>query len=290
MSFHKILCPVDFSAGSTNALRAAARLAVRDHAELVVVHVAVTPALIYASETPLPAELLTEQLDAGDAKLAEAVTEARALGVANVSALLERGTAWDQIVATLADPTFDLCVIGTHGRTGIARVALGSVAEQVVRHAPCSVLTVRSELAPVRHVLCPVDFSPSAARASELAVHLVEPHGTLTLLHVLDLPVAASGEVHDPGLAAALGPDSSRELAEWRDRLAARTDVTIELRTRLGYPGAQILHELEHDATIDLVALGSHGRTGLGRVLLGSVAEKITRHAHCAVLVAHLRG
>jgi len=292
MSFRKILCPIDFSAGSTHALRAASRVAVRDRAELVLLNVAATPAMIYAAEAALPADLLAGQLDNGSDRLAAAVTEARALGVTAVSALLERGTAWDQIVATLADPTFDLCVVGTHGRTGLARVALGSVAEQVVRHSPCPVLTVRSdECGPLfRHILCPVDFSPSAARAAELAVHLVEPRGTLTLLHVLDLPVAAAGEVHDPALAAALGPDSSRHLGEWRDRLRAGTDVTIELRSRLGYPGAQILHELEQDATIDLVALGSHGRTGVGRALLGSVAEKVTRHARCAVLVAHVRG
>jgi nucleotide-binding universal stress UspA family protein len=72
-------------------------------------------------------------------------------------------------------------------------------------------------------------------------------------------------------------------------RIQAATRVTVNARSRIGYPGAQTLRVLEDDRTIDLVVMGSHGRTGIARALLGSVAEKIVRHARCAVLVARSR-
>ena len=68
-----------------------------------------------------------------------------------------------------------------------------------------------------------------------------------------------------------------------------KTGVSIEARSRIGYPGAQTLAALEDDPTIDLVVMGSHGRTGIKRALLGSVAEKVVRHAPCSVLVARDR-
>jgi nucleotide-binding universal stress UspA family protein len=65
--------------------------------------------------------------------------------------------------------------------------------------------------------------------------------------------------------------------------------VPVTTRTRIGTPGAQILAVLDDDRTFDLVVMGSHGRTGLRRVLLGSVAEKVVRHAGCPVVVARTR-
>ena len=65
--------------------------------------------------------------------------------------------------------------------------------------------------------------------------------------------------------------------------------MPVVTRSRIGSPGAQILAVLDDDRTFDLVVMGSHGRTGLRRALLGSVAEKVVRHAHCPVVVAHTR-
>jgi nucleotide-binding universal stress UspA family protein len=72
-------------------------------------------------------------------------------------------------------------------------------------------------------------------------------------------------------------------------RLARELPARVTTRARVGSAGAQTLAALDEDATVDLVVTGSHGRTGLRRVLLGSVAEKIVRHAKCPVLVARKR-
>jgi nucleotide-binding universal stress UspA family protein len=78
-------------------------------------------------------------------------------------------------------------------------------------------------------------------------------------------------------------------LSHWATDLEAKVEVPINTRSRVGNPGAQALAMLDDDPSFDLVVTGTHGRTGLKRALLGSVAERIVRHAPCPVLVARRR-
>jgi nucleotide-binding universal stress UspA family protein len=220
------------------------------------------------------------------------VKQATAAGATKVSAKLVTGVPWVSLVELLEKQAFDLCVMATHGRTGLARVMLGSVAEKVVRHAPCSVLAVRpdSEPKPFTHVLVPTDFSESASNALDLAATLVRPGGAgITILHVIEVPVAYSGEISVTDFARDLDTRSTQALDSAAARVKGRVSVPVETRSRIGYPGAQTLGALEDDPSVDLVVMGSHGRTGIMRVLLGSVAEKIVRHAKCPVLVTRKR-
>ncbi|MBX3160945.1 MAG: universal stress protein [Deltaproteobacteria bacterium] len=285
MAFTKILCPIDFSAGSKQALRAATGLARTTGAELLVVHAWHIPAIAFAPEAPLSPAVVQGLVDESQRALDAAVADALAGGAQRVRGKLRSGVPWRCIVDELEAEASDVCVIGTHGRTGLARVLLGSVATQVVRHAPCAVLVVRpdGESAPFRHALVPTDFSPSAVHALDLATALVAPGGAITLLHVIEVPVSYAGEV----TIADFARDLDQRAAAAVEREAARiAGPTVAVRTRIGYPGAQTLAALDDDRTIDLVVMGSHGRTGIARALLGSVAEKVVRHARCPVLVA----
>ncbi|HET9993679.1 MAG TPA: universal stress protein, partial [Kofleriaceae bacterium] len=269
---------------------AAATLAAAFEAELVILHVVSVPALAYTSELVVAALPPEELLEAARKPLAAAAVEAQADGAPRVTTRLETGPVADVIADALADPSFDLCVLGATGRTGLARVLLGSIAEKVVRHAACSTLTVRpdAQFALPRHVLCPVDFSPSSAHAAEIAANLVRAGGAITLLHVLELPVRYNGELPDEDTARSFAPHAASHLDEWAALLRPRcTDIRIH--SRVGNPGAQILGAIDRDHTVDLVCIGSHGRTGLRRMLLGSIAEKVVRHARCSVLVARAR-
>ena len=69
-------------------------------------------------------------------------------------------------------------------------------------------------------------------------------------------------------------------------RFKRMSNVSITARSRVGYAGAQTLEVIDDDPSIDLVVMGSHGRTGIKRAIMGSVAEKVVRHARCPVLVA----
>lgn len=292
MTFKKILCPIDFSPGSQQAMRTAIRIANEDGAELVLFHSWHIPAMAFVGDAAFP-PLLSENL-AEDARrgLDDAEREATLAGAKRVTTKLAHGLPWEQIVEVLEREPFDLAVIGTHGRTGLSRILLGSVAEKVVRHAPCSVLAVHphDEPRPYSHVLCPVDFTPSSRHALDLATSLVRPGGAgITLLHVLEIPVAYSGPITIADFARDLDGRAARELDRWAARAREQVTVPVETQTRVGYAGAQALSEIDGDRTVDLVVVGSHGRTGIKRALLGSVAEKIVRHAKCPVLVARER-
>ncbi len=293
MSTKKVLCPVDFSAGSQRAMQVAVRLAGELDAELVLVHAWYVPASVFPSEEPLLPRLLQSVSDEAARGLDDAVREATALGARRVTWKLLHGVPWRAIVDALDDdPAFDLAVIGTHGRTGLSRFLLGSVAEKVVRHAPCSVLAVRpdGEVRPFAHVMVPVDFSAAARHAIDRAVELVQPDGAgITLLHVIEAPVSYTGELPDPGLLRELDRRGAEHLERTATELQSRVTVPVTARRRVGWPGAEILAALDHDPTIDVIVMGSHGRTGIKRVLLGSVAEKVVRHARCPVLVARRR-
>jgi nucleotide-binding universal stress UspA family protein len=150
------------------------------------------------------------------------------------------------------------------------------------------VLTIRpqSHPLPFSHVLCPVDLSRPSHAAMSLAAELAQPGGAgITLLHVLEAPVSFGGELK-PDFHRELDARAAALLDRWTAELKTKVDAPVTQLTRLGRPGAQVLAVLEHDPTFDLVAMGSHGYTGAARLLLGSVAEKVVRHARCPVLVA----
>lgn len=293
MRFKKILCPIDFSPGSQHAMRVAVRIAGQADAQLVLLHAWYLPALAYGGEYPVAPESVETLCEDDERGLEAAAREAAELGARRVTTKFVTGTPWEQIIDTLAgDAAFDLAILGTHGRTGVGRFLLGSVTEKVVRHAACPVLVVRDrgEVTPFGHVLCPIDFSETSRGAVEFAAELAAPGGAgITLLHVVELPVSYAGEPPLAGFVGDLDKHAAQLLEQWAAELRAKVTVPVATRSRIGSPGGQTLAVLDDDPTFDLVVMGSHGRTGLRRVLLGSVAEKVVRHAGCPVLVARPR-
>lgn len=137
-----ILVPTDFSEHSDLAYRFACMLARDTGAHIIALHVVVPPMIVYGEGVvpPVPADYpreLEEKLAALESPTPNVTTEH----------LLIEGNAADTILRTARDHHCDLIVIGTHGRTGLSRVLIGSVAEQVIRKAPCPVLTVKTPLA-----------------------------------------------------------------------------------------------------------------------------------------------
>lgn len=145
MTWKKILCPVDFSPGARHALETAVSMAIPSGAELVVAHVWQPPTYFMGEGVALTADLIQGLVDDAEASVAQWKADAEKLGARSVTSVFLTGTPWHEIVeATKRDPAIDLIVMGTHGRTGLKHVLLGSVAEKVVRHAPVPVLVVRS--------------------------------------------------------------------------------------------------------------------------------------------------
>ena len=143
MLFQKILCPVDFSEPSQFALRTAAQLAIDCGEELVVAHAWQSPLHPEYSELILQNEILVSVKQKEEDALAASKRDVETLGLERVRTKLLYGIPWDAIVRESCAESYDVVVIGTHGRTGLKHVLLGSVAERVARHAGCPVLLVR---------------------------------------------------------------------------------------------------------------------------------------------------
>jgi nucleotide-binding universal stress UspA family protein len=198
-----------------------------------------------------------------------------------------------QIVRTARSMDASLIVMGTHGRGGIARIFMGSVAEKVVRTAPCPVLTtnaaLRASARGFRRILVPTDFSAPSDAALDCARRLAAGFGgSIHLLHVLG-DVSASG-VTGSELFVTDAPEArNMRLIDARDRLKHRltADDRVTLRATseviFGSP-AQIIVDYAADNQYDLIVMGTHGRTGMAHLLIGSVAERVVRTAGCPVL------
>jgi len=142
--FSKILLPTDFSDCSSEAARAARRLAERFKAGLLVLHVLDEPAALdpmFRGEAPL--ELLRDRMEQYAREGMEAFLAAHFQGLPEVTSRIASGVPHREILREARETGADLIVIGTHGRTGVEHVIFGSTAERVVRMAPCPVLTVR---------------------------------------------------------------------------------------------------------------------------------------------------
>ncbi|WP_305880183.1 ferredoxin Fer [Saliphagus sp. WLHSJ1] len=164
----------------------------------------------------------------------------------------------------------DVVVMGTHGRTGIGRFLLGSVAEQTLQESPIPVVTVHEDTVgdfEIDTVLVPTDGSQGAEAATEHAIDLVsEVGGTLHALHV------ASGGRETESLPT----DDVRERGE-------AAGVEVVTATRSGRPH-EVIAGYVAEAEIDVVVMGTHGRTGLRRYLLGSVTERTVRFSPVPVV------
>jgi universal stress protein A len=135
--FNRILCPLDFDEGSLNALRLAIQLAAQNKAELYLLHVC--PTVVIPLGGPVTAPIMAEQ--SARQRLEEIAS--RDLAGIRHELLVTTGDAPEKVINAQAGLAADLIVMGTHGRAGLSRLFLGSVAERVVREASCPVLTTR---------------------------------------------------------------------------------------------------------------------------------------------------
>lgn len=284
-TIRRLVCATDFSPQSHDALRVAARLA-HGGGELVIAHAQKSPAAVEV-ELPEAARIVSVDPAAEDRELAAARIDAARLGAERTIATRASGSPAEAIVELADESHADLVVTGSHGRTGAARLLLGSVAEAIVRRATCPVLVtrLRGDDTSFSHVLCAVDVGDASRRAARLAAELATADGArLTLLHVLEIVRTYVGNTF--ALPANIEQEHVASFERFVDELRAATPAQIDHRVRRGVPADCVLDMLDSDPTFDLVAMGTHRRTRLDRAVLGSAAKRVVRHAPCSVLVA----
>lgn len=277
----RILLATDFSDISDEAASQAQALAICDRATLGVCHVLPEPGSAHTESLAyLAGGVPTHAALAAGARqwLQSRAAALSAAGVARVETFLDEGDAYAAIVKRAEAFDADLLVVGSRGRTGIARMLLGSVAEKVVRDAPCPVFVARKSTS-IGPIVSGTDFSPAAAIGLRAAAVEAARAGTsLVAIHALELPL---GE-HAFAIDAAV-----RDATAQLDRLLAEATRGLQAKAAgevLMGDAASLLVQRAEELDARLVVISTHGRTGIARLLLGSVAEKVVRLAHTSVL------
>ena len=279
LTIRRLLFPTDFSEGSKQALPQAVFLAKTYEAELHIVHATEQCDATDAS-LPVAADTLAEWLSADSA------SDLDALSI--VQEHISADTPAEAICGYAATHDVDLAVMGTHGRRGTDRLIFGSVAEEVVREAPCPVLTVRKrdEDAPaqaVQQVLVPVDFSAFSEAAVRHARAIAATYDAeIHLLHVVEVPEHPPPHINpDEYPQPAVLDQAELDLEKLADEHVGHA-VTVAATG--GDPSDSILAYVDEHG-IDLVVTATKGRTGLDQLLIGSVAEQVLRQSPVPVFV-----
>lgn len=285
LQLRHILFPTDFSDRADDVMQHAAFAARVYGADLHILHVHESSSASDVDEAEFQA-----RLDAHARQLRDAGGEV----AVNVVTVVRNGEApAPEIIDYATEEGIDLIVIGTHGRRGVRRMFMGSVAEEVLRSAPCPVLTVRHDDAPLpqprppRRVLVPIDFSEFGIASLRAAKRFVDDGGEVVLVHAVEefVPPGVYGleypSYHD--LRADIDQHARREMEEMaRSELGDAVRYRIELQT--GYAPVAIV-EFADEIDADLVVMSTHGRSGIERMLLGSVAERVVRTSDRPVLI-----
>ncbi|HXT20615.1 MAG TPA: universal stress protein [Thermoanaerobaculia bacterium] len=285
-----VLVATDFSPTAEAAVQWGSELARARGGKLVLVH-AVDVHGPLTDFLPAPTDLDEQVRAAASSRLDEAAAAAREGGL-EVESRLEIGVASQAIIHAVGEIAPDLVVQGSRGLTpGLAHLLLGSTAQRIVQHSPRPVLTVhpgdRDRHAAIRHVLVPTDFSDDAQEAANAARTLFagEQGARLTLLHAYHLPVEYTAYGTIPTsipFHADVAAVADEKLAEASAALAAEGQA-VDAVAKEGYP-PEVIVDTARDLAVDLIAMGTHGRTGLRHLLLGSNAERVIEHAPCPVL------
>jgi len=283
VSISRILFATDFSPDSQKALTHALSLNAAYNSQLYILHV------LPSGVTPSSMNSRARELDLHRHEAERHVRELKNSGVLPRSGhtiLLESGGVWEVIAKVVQKHEIDLIVLSTHGREGIKKLMRGSVAEEVIRLAPCPVFTVGPHALPTRkdsrygRILCATDYSISSLRALGYAISIAKQcQGALTLLHVI-----TAGEEFPTG-------DMDSTVAQTRENLRVLFRPDAELPSSLDFMAVfgsapqSIVNTAEEEGA-ELIVMGVHGAPMLfaSTHLPWSTVHQVVSHARCPVL------
>ena len=280
--FDRILLPVDGSDTSQRAQQYAKLLAGAYDAEIHALFVLEEESVPDDGEASYDVDQVHSELRETADETLESAVEAYSDDEVEVVTSIVAGHPTDEILEYVAVEGMDLIVLGMHPRGRLSRFLRESVTEQVVQSAPVPVLTVRptdEESRPeINKILLGTDGSDSARQARTYAFDLATAFdGIVHALYVIESRFRASGALHD-----LLERESESVLRDTRVT-AAQAGLDVVPATREGKPEREIT-EYATKQGVDLIVLGTHGRTGLDRFVMGSVATSVVRSASQPVL------
>lgn len=281
-TIRRILVATDFSPGASTALQWAARLASQHGAELILAH---------AVEQDVTAEPTTgRSIDDVAHDLAVQSHVASTAGL-KVSMAWKVGEAHEAILAMADEHDADIIVLANRAHGTVARLFMGSTATQVVRHACQPVIAVPPEVEDsgggCRTILVATDFSQCAMRAASWARSIATCMDSPRRLILAHAHLPAVVPAVEPGFVtpAMIEDDTAQCRAQIERCVDEMRQPGFDVESvLLDGPAAASLVDLARDRKVDLIAMGTHGRSGVSRMLLGSVAERVMHNASCPIL------
>lgn len=278
-----ILWTTDFSAYSEAALLYALSIARRYDSRIYLAHI-IRPDAYQLVPPEASATALTQTRRYAEQQMGQLLVSGRLRGIPH-QVLLGEGEFWNILSEMLAKHEVDLIVAGTHGRTGVRKLLLGSVAEEIFRLAPCPVLTVGPKVsldvpeeAELRHILYATDFTPTAEHAAAYAFSLAQEHQAhLTLLHVV--PETREASPQNTALLRSFFVKHLRALVPPEADLWCEPEFVVES----GDPTDRIL-KVAADCQADLIVLGIRRSANFPGHLPPATAYKVVCQSRCPVL------
>jgi nucleotide-binding universal stress UspA family protein len=295
--YRVIMVPTDGSGFDREAIRVALRIADRTAARVRLVRVLATGTFfgVAAEGTPLPLDVSRSERDSALSELYSLAAECRATSKADICVDLHAGPVSDVLQGYARRNAVDLIVMSTHGRSGISRLSLGSVTDSLIRHTTIPVLVVKpptSYLNPqmvdgFKRIIVPLDGSVLAEQILPRVLTLAKlEDAEITLLNVLIPESYSQKEIVDPVMpwwdkdVATAQAYLFRIAGELRrDGASVTTDIVIAENV------ASAIRDFAAREKADLIAIATHGRGGLARMLRGSVADAIMHSGRMSMLV-----
>ncbi len=284
ISLANILVATDFSSASQAALLYALSIVRQYQSTLYLAHI-VRPELLHRADSDAVGSAVRQAWRDGQRLTTDLLVSGHLRGI-NHKLLVEQGEIWERLSLLIQHNNIDMIVVGTRGRTGLAKVLLGSVAERIFRQSPCPVLTVGPRTpAPatqepgLRRILCATDFTPQSLHAAAYALSLAKQyHAHLMLLHV----------IHEPPADSTLHKGRLLEEAKTRLRALIPADSGLQFEPEFivgfGTPGTRIL-DVAAEKAPELIVLGvTHVGEGAFASRRWTTASEVTGKALCPVL------
>lgn len=281
----KILLPTDGSQFSEGAVREAIKLAKKCSSSLMVLSV-----LDANPEFEVLAPQIVERIEKETRENLEAVhTRARKEGVDCKTVVRKGGETYKEIVEEASLNKSSMIVMGRRGRTGLTRLMMGSVTARVIGHAPCNVLVVpQAAKLEFNSIVVATDGSKYSDAAASEAIGLAKRNGSvLTVVSVVPSEMATPTDINFTVNQRELIAEKEMQAAEKNAKMvkeaAQKEGVNVRAFVMSGKP-AEAIVQAAQEKKADLIVLGIHGRTGVEKLLMGSVAERVIVLSPFAVL------
>ena len=282
MKYKKILVPVDFSEFSDKAVEFAIHLGKHYDAQITLFHVGLS------LDGNFFEEILREQAGYVETQMQLYINDVKSNGLSVQSTVIPGDSEAKEILRFISKNDLDLVIMGTHGRTNLKDVLLGSITQKVVRLSQVPVLTVRHarKKSKPENILVPIDFSVHSKGAKDYAISLAEElNAKLTFLYVVENKIHPYDyENRDYNKAMALMPPLHEKTIKRLKEFVGYYEKGAEYMIREGKAYKEIIKYAESHGS-DLIVMDTMGMTGLMRLLMGSTAEAVVALAPCPVLV-----